>query len=224
MKDNQIEIRGPIVVVGDEDYKEYVEQYRMTRANINFKAIDNELKTMVITSASPSEGKSTTAVNLAATFANSGKKVLLVDADFRRPTVAKTFNVNNKKGLSTLLSSGKYRLEECFHESPITNLFILTSGPKPPDPAEMLNSKKMDILVEDLKKCFDLIIYDTPPVMVATEAQIMAAKANGVVLVVREGVTKKKAILKTNKTLEIAKVNIIGVVYNGVKYKRDYYY
>lgn len=182
------------------------------------------MKTLVVTSSGPGEGKSTTSANLAVVFANSGKKVLLVDADLRRPSVALTFHLPNINGLTNLLGSKEKNIQECVVETMIDNLWVMTSGPKPPNPSEMLDSNRMIDIIAELKKQYDLIIFDTPPVASVTDAQILSAKTDGVVLVVRERKTIKKDLLKAKKLLAIAKANILGIVYNGVKKSSEYNY
>lgn len=200
------------------------EQYRTIRSNIQFTSVDHELKTLVVTSSGPSEGKSTTSANLAVVFANSGKRVLLVDADLRKPSVALTFHVPNINGLTNLLGTKEKNIQECVVETMIDNLWVMTSGPNPPNPSEMLDSKRMVEVIADLKKQYDLIIFDMPPVVSVTDAQILSAKTDGVLLVVRERKTIKQDLLKAKELLAIAKANILGVVYNGVKKSNEFNY
>ncbi|MBO0471103.1 CpsD/CapB family tyrosine-protein kinase [Enterococcus sp. DIV0242_7C1] len=202
------------------------EQYRTIRTNIQYAMIDRDLKTLVVTSSGPSEGKSTTSANLAIVFANSGKRVLLVDADMRKPTVAKTFSLDNVRGLSTLLGSREVVLHQVVQSSGIDNLFLMTSGPKPPNPSELLDSRRMEELIQDLKQQYDLVIFDMPPVVAVTDAQIVSSKSDGTILVVRENVSKRDSLLKAKSLLELVDANILGVVYNGSKSITDqgYYY
>ncbi|GGD01237.1 MULTISPECIES: CpsD/CapB family tyrosine-protein kinase [Enterococcus] len=202
------------------------EQYRTIRTNIQYAMIDRDLKTLVVTSSGPSEGKSTTSANLAIVFANSGKRVLLVDADMRKPTVAKTFSLDNVRGLSTLLGSREVVLHQVVQSSGIDNLFLMTSGPKPPNPSELLDSRRMEELIQDLKQQYDLVIFDMPPVVAVTDAQIVSSKSDGTILVVRENVSKRDSLLKAKNLLELVDANILGVVYNGSKSITDqgYYY
>ncbi|MGG5341714.1 CpsD/CapB family tyrosine-protein kinase [Enterococcus sp. AZ192] len=202
------------------------EQYRTIRTNIQYAMIDRDLKTLVVTSSGPSEGKSTTSANLAIVFANSGKRVLLVDADMRKPTVAKTFSLDNVRGLSTLLGSREVMLHQVVQSSGIDNLFLMTSGPKPPNPSELLDSRRMEELIQDLKQQYDLVIFDMPPVVAVTDAQIVSSKSDGTILVVRENVSKRDSLLKAKNLLELVDANILGVVYNGSKSITDqgYYY
>ncbi|MGM0218368.1 CpsD/CapB family tyrosine-protein kinase [Enterococcus sp. AZ126] len=202
------------------------EQYRTIRTNIQYAMVDRDLKTLVITSSGPSEGKSTSSANLAIVFANSGKRVLLVDADMRKPTVAKTFSLDNARGLSTLLGSRETVLHQVVQNSSVDNLFLMTSGPKPPNPSELLDSRRMKELMLELRQKYDLVIFDMPPVVAVTDAQILASQSDGTILVVRENVSKRDSLLKAKSLLELVEANILGVVYNGSKNILDqgYYY
>lgn len=202
------------------------EQYRTIRTNIQFAASsDHPVKSIVITSSGPSEGKSLTAANLAIVFAKSGKKTLLLDGDMRKPTVWKTFRLSNQKGLSTLLVSPD-DIADSIQKTTIDNLSVLTSGPQPPNPSELLGSTREEVIMDQLTRLFDVIIVDMPPVVTVTDAQIVASKADGTILVAREGVSEKAALLKAKQLLEIAHARILGVVYNGVDSATDagYYY
>ena len=202
------------------------EQYRTIRTNIQFAASsDHPVKSIVITSSGPSEGKSLTAANLAIVFAKSGKKTLLLDGDMRKPTVWKTFRLSNQKGLSTLLVSPD-DIADSIQKTTIDNLSVLTSGPQPPNPSELLGSTREEVIMDQLTRLFDVIIVDMPPVVTVTDAQIVASKTDGTILVAREGVSEKAALLKAKQLLEIAHARILGVVYNGVDSANDagYYY
>lgn len=202
------------------------EQYRTIRTNIQFAASsDHPVKSIVITSSGPSEGKSLTAANLAIVFAKSGKKTLLLDGDMRKSTVWKTFRLSNQKGLSTLLVSPD-DIADSIQKTTIDNLSVLTSGPQPPNPSELLGSTREEFIMDQLTRLFDVIIVDMPPVATVTDAQIVASKADGTILVAREGVSEKAALLKAKQLLEIAHARILGVVYNGVDSANDagYYY
>lgn len=201
------------------------EQYRTIRTNIQFASADRKIQTIVVTSSGPSEGKSTTAANIAVVFANSGQRVLLVDADMRKPTIHKTFGLTNEVGLSKVLSSNNSVLEMS-RPSMVDNLSILTSGPKPPNPSELLGSTRMNQVIEEARHLYDIIIFDMPPVVTVTDAQIMASKADGTLLVVRENVTRKDALTKAKDLLEMVQAKVLGVVYNGAQNLKDqgYYY
>lgn len=202
------------------------EQYRTIRTNIQFAMVDSDLKSLVVTSSGPSEGKSTTSANLAVVFANSGIRTLLVDADLRKPTVAKTFALKNTFGFSNLLSDRELNVNEATQSTMVGNLSVLTSGPKPPNPSELLGSKRMEELLDEMENEFDLVIFDMPPVVAVTDAQIMSSKVDGTVLVVREQTSNKSALLKAKNLLEMVNANVLGVVYNGSTRSKDqgYYY
>lgn len=202
------------------------EQYRTIRTNIQFaSSADQHVKTLVVTSSGPSEGKSLTAANLAAVFAQTGQKTLLVDADLRKPTIHKTFQLSNKAGLSTVLSTGASP-EETAQKTAVENLSILTSGPKPPNPSELLGSAKMTQIMGEARELFDIIIFDMPPVVTVTDAQIMSSKADGTLLVVRENWTRKDALSKAKELLDLVNARVLGVIYNGSEQDKDkgYYY
>ncbi len=202
------------------------EQYRTIRTNIQFAStIDHEVKTLVVTSSGPGEGKSTTSANLAVVFASAGQRVLLVDADLRKPTVHKTFSLQNNVGFSNLLST-KETMNDVIQPTVVPNLSVLTSGLKPPNPSELLSSSRMDQLVRELRGGFDLVIFDMPPVVQVTDAQIMAAKVDGTMLVVREGIAIKESVMKAQKLLQMVNANLLGVIYHGTKNAADqgYYY
>lgn len=202
------------------------EQYRTIRSNIQFSSVDKDMKTLVVTSSGPGEGKSTTAANLAIIFANAGKKVIIVDADLRKPSVAMSFKLANANGLSNVLGDREANLEDYIKRSGVDNLYVLTSGPKPPNPSEMLDSERMKEIIEILDYNFDLVIFDMPPVVNVTDAQILAAKVDGTILVVREHKTNKQALIKAKELLELSNANILGVVYNAAKldHESEYYY
>ncbi|MEK4201694.1 MULTISPECIES: CpsD/CapB family tyrosine-protein kinase [Cytobacillus] len=201
------------------------EQYRTIRTNIEFSSLDEDIRTMMITSAGPGEGKSTTTANLAVVFAQQGKRVLLIDADLRKPTVQYTFNVLNTRGLANVISQQTV-LTDAVQESEVENLFILTSGPIPPNPSEMLGSKAMDRVIEEATTLFDIVIFDTPPLLAVTDAQILSNKCDGTVLVTQSKKTEKEQLLKAKELLQSAKGKILGVVLNKMNMKKlnDYYY
>ncbi|MGG1397358.1 CpsD/CapB family tyrosine-protein kinase [Bacillus salipaludis] len=201
------------------------EQYRTIRTNIQFSSVDQEARTLMVTSAGPGEGKSTTVANLAVVFAQQGKKVLLVDADLRKPTVHYTFNKTNTFGLTSVLTK-QLRLEEAVVESAERNLYILSSGPIPPNPAELLSSMAMEVFLNNALEEFEMVLFDAPPVLAVTDAQILANKCDGTILVVSSGKTEKDKLEKAKELLETAQSKIIGVVLNNKKIdsKSNYYY
>lgn len=202
------------------------EQYRTIRTNIQYAMVDQDIQTLIVTSALAGEGKSTTAANLAVVFANTGIRVLLVDADMRKATTAKTFLLKNDRGLSTLLSDRTLAVTGMAQETEIDNLDVLTSGPKPPNPSELLGSNRMVGIIEEMKKDYDLVLFDMPPVVAVTDAQVLASRTDAAIMVIREKVADKQALIKAKQLLEIVDTKIIGAVYNGTSQKKDqgYYY
>jgi protein-tyrosine kinase len=199
------------------------EQYRTIRTNIEFSAIDTELRSIMITSASPSEGKSTTVANLAIVFAQQNKKVLLIDADLRRPTVHYTFRTENLRGLTNVLT-GQASLDGVVSPTEVPNLEVLTCGPIPPNPAELLSSNAMTNLLEQAKEQYDMVIIDTPPVLAVTDGQVLANKTDGVVLVVKSGQTEVEAAIKAKELLLNAKGKLLGTILNYKKQEQGEYY
>jgi len=199
------------------------EQYRTIRTNIAFSMVDQELQTLICTSSNPSEGKSTTIANLAITFAQQGKKVLFIDADLRKPTVHYHFQIDNRNGLTSVLTK-HISLEEAIILTEIENLWILPSGIIPPNPAELLGSKAMKDVIDKATNLFDMIIFDAPPVLAVADAQILGNICDGALLVVRSNNTEKEELQKAKGLLDKANVNIIGTVLNGVEQKDTSYY
>ena len=199
------------------------EQFRTIRTNLQFTAVDDTLETMLVTSAGPSEGKSFTIANLAIVFAQQEKKVLLVDADMRKPTVHYTFRIDNRRGLSSVLV-GEYELNEAAIKSDVPNLDILPSGPIPPNPSELLGSNKMRRLIDAAKDQYDLVIFDTPPVLAVTDAQLLANFVDGSLLVIRSKKTDQESAIKAKELLEPAKAKLLGAVLNDVQTSKDQYY
>ncbi|NRD76339.1 CpsD/CapB family tyrosine-protein kinase [Bacillus sp. BRMEA1] len=199
------------------------EQYRLIRNNLCFSSVDKQIKSIVITSPEKGDGKSTTAANLAVVLAQQGKKVLLVDTDLRKPSVHYAFHVSNMIGLTDVLTR-KIELDRAIMKTYIPNLDILTCGTIPPNPSELLNSKTMEYVMGGLSLNYDFVVYDTPPILVVTDSQIMANKCDGVVLVVASGKTTKDQALKAKELLEKANSNLLGVVVNGVENKKGIYY
>lgn len=199
------------------------EQYRTIRTNIHYSTVDKNVRTLMVTSSGPGEGKSTTVANLAVTFAQQGKKVLLVDADMRKPTVHYTFNQTNTFGMTSVLTK-QVSLEEAISETSVENLSVLTSGPIPPNPSELLSSKSMEQIFQSSEELFDIILFDTPPLLAVTDAQILANRCDGTVLVVYSGKTEKDQLLKAKELLDSAQSNLLGVVVNNKKIQDTNYY
>jgi capsular exopolysaccharide synthesis family protein len=201
------------------------EAFRTLRTNIQFSSLDEQVKTIVATSSQPNEGKSTIVSNLAITTAQSGKKVLLIDCDLRKPALHKKLGLSNQEGLTSLLAREK-KLEECVKQTEVPNLYVITSGPIPPNPAELLGSKKMKNLMQELKEIFDMILIDAPPVLAVTDAQILATLCDGVIFVASYGEADKHAIVRAKELIEKVGAKILGVIINKVpnEAKKSYYY
>lgn len=201
------------------------EQFRMIRTNIKFAVPDTDLKTILVTSSTPGEGKSTNAANLGVVFAQEGKKVLIVDADMRKPILHHTFGIFNTVGLSTILSK-QTEFHCAIQETPIVGLFVLPSGPLPPNPAELLSSKMFDAFLKEMKKHYDLIIFDAPPLLSVPDPQIMAHQCDGTLLIIHSAVAEKEEVLKAQSILAASQAKILGVVLNNYKMpkSRKYYY
>lgn len=201
------------------------EQYRTIRTNIQFASVDDELHSILITSSGSNEGKSTIAANLAVVYAQQGKKVLLIDSDMRKPSVHYTFRLDNLRGLSSVLI-GENSLTQVVEHGGEENLDIIPSGPIPPNPSELLASKRMKVFIKEAKEDYDLVIFDTPPVLAVTDAQVLANIVDGMLLVVRSGQTEKEAAIKAKQALEPAKAKLLGTVLNDREKKgtTNYYY
>ncbi|OAI88715.1 capsular biosynthesis protein [Exiguobacterium sp. KKBO11] len=203
------------------------EQYRTIRTNIEFMAVDREVQAILVTSATQGEGKSTTSSNLAVAYAQQGKKVLIIDTDMRRPTVHYTFRVANGLGLSSLLTRQAEK-EKAILPTKVDNLSILTAGPIPPNPAELLSSRAMEHLTEQLREEFDIIIFDAPPLLQVADSRITSKLTDGVVLVVGCTTSDRQRVLKAKEQLELAEAKILGVVLNRRELTDDsayqYYY
>ena len=199
------------------------EQFRTLRTNINFSMPDKELKTILFTSAAPGEGKSTVSANTAVVFAQEGKKVLLIDGDMRKPTTHYTFNRMNATGLSNLLTR-KWEINDIIQNTDVEGLDLITSGPIPPNPAELLSSKTMDHLIEQLSAQYDLLVFDAPPVLSVTDAQILSHKCDGTILVLNAGTTEKDSVMKAKESLISSQANILGTVLNNFVMQKDRYY
>jgi len=199
------------------------EAYRTLRTNIQFAGLDRPCKTIVITSATPAEGKTTTAANFAAVCAQSGSRVLLVDGDLRKPTLHRIFGLDNQRGLTTTLIEGK-SLADVAIPTRVPNLSVVVSGPLPPNHAELAASRRMHDLMEAATRVFDLIVIDTPPVLSVSDAVALAAQMDGVILVVRGGKTSAEAVRRAAEQIDAVKGRILGVLLNRVDARNSGYY
>lgn len=185
------------------------EAYRTLRTNLSFYSLDKPLQTLVVTSPTPGEGKSTTIANLAVTMAQGGRRTILVDCDLRRPSLHTLFDLGNDVGFTTLLLDEKE--VPPFQKTNVDNLWLLTSGPKPPNPADLLGSRLVDRVIAALKEQAEMILFDVPPIIAVTDAAVLGAKVDGVLLVINAGKTRRDHAQRAKELLEKAKVRIVGV-------------
>ena len=202
------------------------EAYRVLRTNIQYSSVDKPLKTIVVTSAGPMEGKTTTIANLAVTFAQTGSKVLLIDTDLRKPKVHKVFKLFNEKGITNLLTAQEDFASFIRHDV-VKNLDVLTSGTIPPNPSELLNSNAMRTFLNEKKEEYDIILLDSPPVGSVTDAAVLSTFVDGTILVAKSGKVEVDAVKRAKEMLDQVNANIIGVVLNNLDKKaigNNYYY
>ena len=200
------------------------EQYRAIRTNIEYSNVDQNTKTILVTSSDKNEGKTTTVSNLAVSFANLNKKVLLIDCDLRNASIHKMFKINNIYGLTDILAKDR-AVDKCIQKTELENLYVLTAGAIPPNPAEILSSEKMKNLIEDLKNIYDYIFIDTPPIGLVTDAGALSSFIDGVVLVVKSESIEKKYLEETKKKLDAVDARILGAILNSYKSEqKDYNY
>lgn len=227
-KKNKLEVNsivnGVHLVTVSEPHSVNSEQFNTIRTNIQFSNIDSECKSIMFTSATASEGKSTIAANVAVSFAKQGKKVLLIDADLRRPTIETTFGMGTPKGISNFLTEKDLDLNSIIYETTVQNLSAVPSGPIPPNPSELMSSKRMERLIYQLYEKSDILIYDAPPVMSVTDSQILSALVDGTILVVKANSTEKNSVREALGLLNHVKANIIGSILNDVQKSNDGYY
>jgi tyrosine-protein kinase len=199
------------------------EAYRMMRTNILFSNIGKPVDTLLVTSAEPQEGKTTIASNLAVVNAQNGRDVTLIDCDLRRPTVHKRFKLSNRSGFSTLFISTLDSLDQIRQKAKIPHLSVLTSGPLPPNPAELIGSQRMAEILHRISSQGDMVIIDSPPTLAVTDASILAQVVDGVLLVITPGVTRRMAAQKMIEQINRVGGNILGVVLNNFDEHRSYY-
>lgn len=198
------------------------EAYRTLRTNIQFLSMNSNLKKIMITSANPGEGKSYAIANLAVSLARSGKSVLVVDADLRKPAQHKLFWLENKEGLSLALTGGqnqKSDYQSYIRDTVVEGVRVLTAGPISSNPAELLGSEGMKALVEELSEHFDMVLFDTPPILAATDAAILAQEVDGVILVLSSGKVNREDAKRAKELLDQVGAKMLGAVLNNVDVK-----
>lgn len=204
------------------------EAYRGIRTNLQFSNVDRNYKSIIVTSATAGEGKTTTLCNLAATLADAGNKVVIIDCDLRKPRIHKFFKISNEKGITDILLNGVDYVDY-LHDSYHYNIKILTSGKIPTNPSELLNSFAIKRFIESLKEDFDYVFIDSPPIVPVTDAVIMSTYVDKVILVCASGKVNIEFAKKAQESLDRVGANILGVVLNKTplnmkKYQNYYYY
>jgi len=199
------------------------EAYRAVRTAIMFSTPGEPAKVLTVTSSNPREGKTTSAINIAIAMANAGDKVLIIDADMRKPRIHKTFSVDNTTGLSNLIV-GNTDIENVIHKTEVPNLSVISSGPIPPNPSELLHPKNMVEILNTLKDNYDRIVFDSPPISAVTDSVILGALSDGVIMVIHCGKTPREACLFAKQKITDARGRILGVILNNVALHKDAYY
>jgi capsular exopolysaccharide synthesis family protein len=199
------------------------EAYRTLRTNLEFSSLDKPIKTMVVTSPGPEEGKSTTLANLAITLAQAEKRVVLVDCDLRRPSLHEIFGVNNGVGLTTMMVDDSVMKAPPLVDTEVEGLRLLPSGPLPPNPSELVGSRRMGEIIAILTEQADIVLFDAPPIIAVTDAAVLASRVDAVLLVIKGGATKRDHAQKATALLEKVNAHLVGAVLNNVKMDTSYY-
>jgi non-specific protein-tyrosine kinase len=205
------QIRANLVTVSDPR-SAAAEAYRALRTNLSFSSLDDPIRTLVVTAPAPLDNKSTVIANLAVIMAQGGNRTLLVDCDLRRPALQEIFGVENSSGLTSMMLNEEAMAQPPLIDTEIENLWLLPSGPLPPNPADLLGSRRMDVVIERLQEGMDIVLLDAPPVMSVTDASVLGSKVDGVLLVVRAGDTRREHAERAKEMLEKVNIRIVGVV------------
>jgi len=192
------------------------EAYRTLRMNLQYAALDSALRTLLVTSPGPGEGKTTTLANLAVTMAEAEQRVIMVDADLRRPYLHQLLGVQNTAGLTTMMVEEQALDTPPLQPTPVKGLQLLASGPLPPRPADLLGSKRMEKVIERLLSEADVLLFDAPPLIVVTDAVVLATKVSGVLLVVSSGQTKREHAQCAIERLNKVNARVVGAVLNNI--------
>lgn len=202
------------------------EAVRLLRTNLEFAAASKEISVLLVSSAGPSEGKSTVTANLAAAMSGAGLVTIIVDADLRRPTQHRIFDLPNDRGLTSLLTHPQQPWSWAAAEVIPGRLFVVPSGPQPPNPSDLLSTERMRQLLADMRSTVDLVIVDSPPLLAAADALVLAPHTDGVVLLCRAGQTRREALRRAVGTLQHGSIRVIGTILNGQTSSREggYYY
>jgi non-specific protein-tyrosine kinase len=186
------------------------EAYRRLRTNLEFTSLDQPLRTLLVTSAGPDEGKSTTLANLAVSIAQAGRRVILVDSDLRRPSLHEVFGLDNRDGLTTFV--GQPTGDVPLYDTTVDGLRVLTSGPLPDIPADLIASPAMETLIAKLREQADIVLFDAPPVVTVTDTAVLASRVDGVLIVVNAGRTRREYAQRARAMLEKVHARVVGAV------------
>jgi succinoglycan biosynthesis transport protein ExoP len=217
---------GSALIASRSPLSSLTETYRTLRTNLQFSDVDHPLRSLVVTSASPTEGKSTTVANLGVVMAQAGQRVILVDSDLRRPTLHKLFGLPNDQGLTDALVDGDLTAGGWLQDTSVERLKLITSGPLPPNPSELLGSQRMQQLVAHLEGLADVVLYDSPPALAVADAVVLSKQVDGTVLIVGSGETRRGLAQRALASLKQVGTNVVGVVLNRVSLsgRGNYYY
>jgi len=193
------------------------EAYRGLRTNLEFSSLDHPLKTLLVTSAAPEEGKSTILANLAVTIAQAGKRVILVDCDLRRPSLHQIFGVDEELGLTSMVVDDEALAAPPLRETGVPGLQLLSGGPLPPNPSDILGSRRMEEIIRLLADRADMVMFDAPPVIAVTDAVVLASRVDGVLLVISAGKTKREHVQRARDLLNKVNARLVGAVLNNVE-------
>ena len=208
--------KGVLITISDPR-SSVSEAFRTLRTNLQFASVDRELRSILVTSAEPGAKKSSTLANLAVTMAQAEKRVILVDCDLRKPCLHELFNLSNEVGLVTMMLEDEALASPPLQETGVPGLWLLASGPLPPRPSDLLGSKRMGRIIETLSEKAEVLLFDAPPVLAVTDASILAAKIDGVLLVTSAGRTKREQVTDAMAQLEKVNAHIVGAVLNNVE-------
>ena len=218
------------LISADKPRSPIAEAYRTLRTNVIYASVDKELQSILVTSPEPGEGKTTTVCNLGIVMAHNGKHVIIVDCDLRNPKIHKFFGFTNRIGISNLFSEAKLQLDDVIQATEVPGLDVVTTGGLPPNPSELLGSKKMQQFLKDLQSKADILLLDSPPTLAVTDAAVLAPSTEGVLMIAYPGRTNEKALLRALQQISQTQTKILGVVMNNVDRKgngygyRYYYY
>jgi capsular exopolysaccharide synthesis family protein len=205
------QIRANLVTVSDPR-SVTAEAYRALRTNLSFSSLDDPIRTLVVTTPAPQENKSLVISNLAVIMAQGGNRTILVDCDLRRPALHEIFGVDNSTGLTSMMLDESAMAAPPLYQTEIENLLLLPSGPLPPNPADLLGSRRMDTVIDQLKEDADIVLLDAPPVIAVTDAAVLGSRVDGVVLVVSAGLTRREHAVRAKEMLSKVNIRIVGAV------------